>query len=111
MKSGYHQSEFEEADKPKTVLITVGPRGFYEYHRLPFRLPNAPATYQIMMEEVLYGLSPEIYQIYLDDVILVSSTVEDHIERLTKVLSRFRECNLKLSPQKCAFLKDSVKYV
>jgi len=51
---------------------------------------NAPATYQRMMEEVLYGLIPEICQIYLDDVILVSNTVEDQLERLTKVLSRFQ---------------------
>jgi hypothetical protein len=110
MKSGYHQIELEEADKAKTAF-TVGPLGFYEYHRLPFGLSNAPATYQRMMEEVLYGLSPEICQIYLDDIILVSNTVEDHLERLSKVLSRFRECNLKLSPKKCAFFKDSVKYV
>ena len=110
MKSGYHQVGIEPSHKPRTAF-TVGPLGFYEYNRLPFGLSNAPATYQRMMEEVLYDLNHKVCQIYLDDVIITGNTFEEHLERLEQVLSRFRECGMKLSPKKCHLFKDRVRYV
>lgn len=52
MNSGYHQVEILEEHKEKTAF-TVGPLGFFEYNRMPFRLTNLPATYPRMMEEYL----------------------------------------------------------
>ena len=69
MKSGYHQIELHEAHKERTAF-TVGPLGFYEYHRMPFGLVNAPATYQRLMEECFEGLHLDICYIYLDDLII-----------------------------------------
>ena len=110
MKSGYHQIELLEQHKERTAF-TVGPLGFYEYHRMPFGLVNAPATYQRLMEECFEGLHLDICYIYLDDLIIFSKTFEEHLERLEKIFKRLREINLKLSPKKCEFFKRKVKYV
>ena len=49
--------------------------------------------------------------IYLDDLIIFSSTLEEHLDRLDQVLKRLKECNLKLNTKKCKFLQTKVKYV
>ena len=110
MKSGYHQVEMEESHKERTAF-TVGPLGFYEYQKMPFGLSNSPATYQRLMEECLGDLNMKICVIYLDDLIIFSDTFEQHLERLDIVLNRLRECNLKLSADKCFFLQDRVKFL
>jgi hypothetical protein len=77
MKSGYHQVELDEIHKKRTAF-TMGPLGFYGYNRIPFGLANAPATYQRLMEECLGDLHLKICYIYLDDLIIFSSTYEEH---------------------------------
>ncbi len=93
------------------TAFSVGPLGFWEHNRLPFGLSNAPATYQRLMEDCFCELHTKICFIYLDDVIIFSDSFDQHIERLELVLLRLRQCGLKLSPKKCAFLKRKVKYV
>ena len=110
MKSGYHQVEMDESHKSRTAF-TVGPLGFYEFQRMPFGLTNAPATYQRLMEDCLGDLNHTICVIFLDDVIVFSNTYEEHIERLSMVFRKLEEYNLKLSPKKCKFLQERVKYV
>ena len=53
----------------------------------------------------------ELNLIYLDDVIIFSPTVEEHLERLEAVFSRLKQHNLKLKPSKCEFLKCEVTYL
>ena len=110
MKSGYHQVEVLEEHKCRTAF-TVGPLGFWEFNRLPFGLNNAPATYQRLIEQCLGDLNMKICAIYLDDLIIFSSSLEEHLQRLDIVLNRLKDCNLKLNPKKCMFLQTQVKYV
>jgi len=110
MKSGYHQVEVEESHKQRTVF-TVGPLGFYEFNRLPFGLVNSPAKYQRLMEEGPGDLHLDICFIYLDDLIIFSKTYEEHLDRIQRVLQRLRESGLKLSPTKCTFFQEKVKYI
>ena len=110
MKSGYHQIEVQEDHKERTAF-TVGPLGFFEYHRMPFGLVNAPATYQRLMEQCFDGLHLEICYIYLDDLIIFSKDYDEHLERVEKIFQRLREVNLKLSPKKCEFFRRKVRYV
>lgn len=110
MKNGYHQIEIEDAHKERSAF-TVGPLGFYEYVKMPFGLSNSPATYQRVMDECLGELNMKICIIYLDDLIIFSKDFDEHLERLDIVLTRLKECNLKLSAEKCFFIKQKVKFL
>ena len=101
LASGYWQVELEEEDKEKTAFST--PFDLYEFNVMPFGLTGAPSMFQRLMECVLKGLQFEICLIYLDDVVIFSSTFDEHLERLELVLKRFRENGLKLKPSKCTF--------
>ena len=79
LKSGYWQVELDDESVPLTAF-TVGPLGFYECVRMPFGLTNAPATFQRLMESCLGEMHLNWCIIYLDDVIVFSSTPEEHIE-------------------------------
>lgn len=110
MKSGYHQVEVEETHRERTAF-TAGPLGFFEYVKMPFGLANSPATYQRLMEECLGDYNMTICVIYLDDLIIFADTFEEHLDRLDKVLTRLKECELKLSPEKCFFIQEKVKFL
>ena len=87
LRSGYWQVEIKEDDKEKTAF-QVGTMGVYEVNRMPFGLCNAPATFQKLMEHCMGELNLRDCLIYLDDFIIFSSTVEEHLERLEAVFSR-----------------------
>ena len=110
MKRGYHQIEVEEEHKERTAF-TVGPLGFFEYNKMPFGLSNSQATYQRIMEECLWDYNMKICINYLDDLIIFSDGIEQHLERLDLVLTRLQEFNLKLSADKCFFMKERVKFL
>ena len=63
------------------------------------------------MERCMGELNLRDCLIYLDDVIIFSSTFEEHLERLEAVSSRLKEHNLKLRADKCEFLKSRVTYL
>ena len=109
LTSGYLQVKVAEKDQPKTAFTT--PMGLFEYTRMPFGLVNAPATFQRLMSTVFSDMNFESILLYLDDVIVYSSTVEEHISRLSQVFQRLRQHNLKLKPSKCHFLQRSVQYL
>ena len=110
LKSGYWQVEIEESDKHKTAFWVLS-SGFYEYNKMTFGLCNAPATFQRLMEQVLYDLNNQICAIYLDDILIWSSSLDEHLERLDAVFKRLAEAGLKLKPSKCSFFKDKMGYL
>ena len=85
--SGYWQVGLKEDDKPKTAF-TVGPLGFYECNRMPFGLTNSPATFQALMQKVVGNLHLNTCLIYLDDIIVFSNALQEHLTRLREVLGR-----------------------
>ena len=102
--------EMKEADKAKTAF-QVGSLGFCECNRMPFGLCNAPATFQRLMERCMGDLNLQDCLIYLDDIIIFSSTFYEHMERLQAVFERLQEHNLKLKPSKCELFKGRVSYL
>ena len=110
LKSGYWQVELREWDKAKTAFC-VGWLGFFECNRMPFGLCNAPATFQRLMERCMGDLNLRDCLIYLDDIIIFSSTFEEHLQRLQAVFENLEKHNLKLKPSKCKFFKERVVYL
>jgi len=109
MAAGYWQLEIDERDRHKTAFITKF--GLFEHVKLAFGLCNSPATFSRVMQLVLKGLSWRECLAYLDDVIVLGKTFDDHIGNLTKVLARFRRYNLKLKPKKCCLFQNEVKFL
>ena len=110
LRSGYWQIEIEEVDKEKTAL-SVDRLGLYECNRMPFGFTNAPATFQRLMEHFLKDLNSKECGIYLDDIMVFSTTISEHIKTLDKVFRKLQEYGLKLNPSKCCFSRDKVKYL
>ena len=110
LKSGYWQVELKEEDKAKTAF-QAGPLGFYECNRMPFRLCNAPATFQRLMERCMGDLNLRDCLIYLDDIVIFSKTFEEHVEKLQAVFQRLHEHGLKLKPSKCELFRSHVLYL
>lgn len=78
---------------------------------MPFSLSNSPSTYQRVMEDYHRNLNMKICIIYLDDLIIYSKDFNEHLERLDIVLIRLKECNLKLSEDKCFFIESKFKFL
>ncbi len=78
---------------------------------MPFGLCNAPSTFQRLMHTALAGLHWSICLVYLDDVIIFSRTMEEHLQRLTEVFQCLRKAGLKLKPSKCYLMQKSVRYL
>lgn len=109
LAAGYHQIKVRKEDRAKTGFVT--PFGHYQYVRCPMGLTNSPATFQRFMEHVFSDHIFVTLLVYLDDLLLFSKTVGEHLEKLETVLELLRKHGLKLKPSKCHILKPEVKYL
>lgn len=76
---------------------------------MPFGLKNAPATFKrLISQEVLAGMLHDFTMVYLDDIIVYSSTPEEHLRHLALVLERLDQFNLQLGKDKCSFGRTSL---
>ena len=110
LKSEYWQVEMEEDSKAFTVF-TVGLLGFYECECMPFGLMNAPATFQQLMQSCLGNLHLHYCIIYLDDVMVFSKTLGEHLLRLRAVFEKLKQEGLKLKPSKCGLFRQELIYL
>jgi hypothetical protein len=101
LRSGYWQIGVRKEDRDKTAFIT--PFGMYRFLRMSFGLRNAPATFQRLIDRVKNGL-PHLHLLaYLDDLILLSPTFEDHVKGLGDLFKKLRSYTLKINRPKCNF--------
>ena len=109
LASGYWQVEVDPLDREKTAFIT--PFGLHQFRVMPFGLSNAPATFQRLMEQVLAGLHWSTCLVYLDDIIVFSRIVADHLDQLRDVFTCLKNAGLTLKPSKCHLLQMEVRYL
>ena len=102
LQSAYNQVQMEPADQHKTAFTT--PLGL-------FGLCNAPATFQRLMQTAFHAEMFNILLVYLDDIVVYSDTLDEHLARLDTVFTRLKSYGLKLEIRKCSFFKKSVKYL
>lgn len=109
LKSSFHQIEMDPESIAKTAFST--PTRHLEWTRVPFGLKNAPSTFQRVMDNILRGVASEQCCTYLDDIIVFSTSLAEHIQRLEAVFKRLRSANLKIQLDKTDFLKREVAYL
>ena len=109
LKSGFWQITLDDESRPKTAFITHA--GLYQFTVMPFGLTNAPATFQRLMDIVLGGLKWSCALVYLDDIIVYSSTFSSHLQNLESVLQRIEASGLTLHLSKCQFCKTKLRYL
>ena len=107
MLKGYFQIPVSEQDKPKTAIIT--PFGTYIFNYTCFGLRNAGATFQRLMDNLFGSLSYVI--VYIDDILIFSDTLRDHIKHVKMVLSILSQNGLVIKPSKCDWGQTSVDFL
>ena len=108
IRSAYYNIDVEENDQNKTAFVI--PSGKFEFRYLPFGLIGAPFTFSQAMNFVLEGMEDFLAN-YFDDILIFSSTINDHLKHLDLVLKRLGDYNLAIKLSKCQFFKSEVKFL
>ena len=96
--SGYWQVGLDPETAEKSAFASH--TGVYQYTRMPIGLVNAPACFQPLMHTVLRKILYKYSWVYLNDVLVFSKDMDEHIQHLNEIFSRFKKANLKLHPSK-----------
>ena len=106
---GYHQIPLALDDQEKTAFVT--PIGNYHYKVMPFGLKNAGSTYQRMMTRMFKSLLGKNIEIYIDDMVVKSKVVSEHLGDLRVIFKILRSYKLRLNASKCSFGVGSGKFL
>ncbi|GBG59681.1 hypothetical protein CBR_g49947 [Chara braunii] len=109
LRSGYHQIHVAAADQPKTVFRSRF--GHYEFTVMPFGLTNAPATFQRAMNDIFRDNLEQYVLVYLDDILVYSRTLEEHLRHLRDVLDRLHRQGFYAKLSKCRFAQHKVDFL
>ena len=113
LAAGYWQIRVHQESQEKTAFVT--PQGLFEFRVMPYGLTNAPSVFQRLMQHVIAGLNPDegpdFVVVYIDDILVFSRTLDDHLTHLRLVLERLKTAGLKLKPAKCHFVQKEVEYL
>ena len=107
LRAGYHHIGLTTESIPKTVFTSLF--GKYEYVKVPFGLVQALAYFQELMMGVLKDLP--FAMAYLDDIIIYSSTPEEHLEHIRMVFEKLRDAKLSMKLSKCHFFAKEIQYL
>nr|KYP72951.1 Retrovirus-related Pol polyprotein from transposon 412 family [Cajanus cajan] len=107
--SGYNQIKMHPDDEEKTTFITENANFCYKV--MLFGLKNARATYQRLMDKVFQGQIGRNIEIYVDDMVVKSNSLADHIADLAKIFGELCKHNMRLNPEKCTFEVKGGKFL
>lgn len=110
LSQAYFQIPLDEDSKHITAFTVPG-MGLFQFKRMPYGLTGAPATFQRLLDRLI-GPECEPYAFaYLDDIIIVTQTFDEHLQRLEQILKRITDAGLTINPEKCEFGCAQVKYL
>ena len=109
LASGYHQIAVKTSDIPKTAFRTQ--RGQFEFLVMPFGVTNAPATFQRLMNTLFKDELDDFVLVYLDDILIFSQSLQEHIRHIRQALEKLREAKLYARLHKCSFFQEQVEYL
>ena len=107
LRSGYYHIALGKDSRPKTAFVM--PFGKYEFLVVPFGLAQAPAYFQLLMNQILEGLN--FAMTYLDGIIIFSNSEEEHLLHLAEVFHWLRKAGFKMKQSKCDFFKSQIHYL
>jgi Reverse transcriptase (RNA-dependent DNA polymerase) len=109
MAEAYNQLRIAAGDEWKTAFRTR--YGHFEYLVMPFGLTNAPASFQAYANDCLRDFLDLFCVVYMDDVLIFSDTLEEHISHVKQVLARLRDFGLTCKLKKCEFHSTSLSFL
>ena len=109
IRGAYNLIRMADGDEWKTAFRTR--YGLFESLVMPFGLTNAPATFQAYINETLSAYLDRFCSAFLDDTIIYSETLEEHVTHVRQVLQRLSDAGLHLNPKKCEFHRTETTYL
>ncbi|XP_070155191.1 uncharacterized protein [Polyergus mexicanus] len=110
LSQAYFQVPLENNSRELTAFTVPG-KGLFHFTRMPFGLIGAPATFQRLLDRLIGPeMEPHAFA-YLDDIVIVTRTFEEHLVWLKRVLDRIKEAGLTINPEKSKFCRSQVKYL
>lgn len=109
LAQGFHQIEMSAKSIEKTAFVVNN--GHYEYVRMPFGLKNAPSTFQRVMDNVLRDHLYKSCFVYMDDIVIFSKSLQEHLIHTKQIFNKLRQYNLKVQLDKSEFLRKEVGFL
>ncbi|KAK3548135.1 hypothetical protein QTP70_004874 [Hemibagrus guttatus] len=109
LRSVYNLLRIRKEDEWKTAFHTT--RGHYEYCVMPFGLTNTPAVFQALINEVFRDLLGKGVIAYIDDILVYSTSIEEHVRQVREVLTRLQWHHLYVKLEKCEFHRSTVIFL
>ncbi len=109
LRSAYNLIRIREGDEWKTAFSTT--TGHYEYLVMPFGLANSPSVFQSFINDVFRDMLNRWVIVYIDDILIYSTTLEDHIKQVRAVHRRLIDHQLYAKAEKCEFHQESVSFL
>ena len=108
LRSAYYHIGLTRESQAKSAFVV--PMGKWQFKRTPFGLSQAPAYFQLLIDQVLMGCG-DFAMGYLDDIIVFSRSEEDHLQHLEEIFKRLRHFDLKMKREKSSFFKKHIQYL
>uniref|UniRef100_A0A8R7Q9C6 Reverse transcriptase domain-containing protein n=1 Tax=Triticum urartu TaxID=4572 RepID=A0A8R7Q9C6_TRIUA len=109
LRSGYHQIRMLPEDEHKTAFKTHS--GHYQFRVMPFGLTNAPSIFQCIMNWIFAAYNRKFVIVFMDDILIFSETLEEHLEHLRIVFQTLREHQSFAKSTKCTFAQQQLDYL
>ncbi|KAK3521344.1 hypothetical protein QTP70_003454 [Hemibagrus guttatus] len=109
LRSAYNLVRIRKGDEWKTAFHTT--HGHYKYCVMPFGLTNAPAVFQALINRVFRDLLGRGVIAYIDDILVYSTSMEEHVCQVREVLARLQHFHLFVKLEKCEFHRTTVTFL